>query len=167
MKKGSIFFIEIICFIFAFFIFSVKADVCNQLTTNLQVVSDQDGSSMYNWTGQFTITKTSDGHKIYMIKGANNSADPANIYANESIGADYDWRKWGGCIEDKNGCYWFTKAGEFSPYLVFSTGFETLMNLYVAHTYVDDGYFGESHGMVFTNTNNYYDYNGMYKFYFF
>uniref|UniRef100_A0A914R054 Uncharacterized protein n=1 Tax=Panagrolaimus davidi TaxID=227884 RepID=A0A914R054_9BILA len=159
MEKSPIFLFTTFCFFFALFIFSTKADVCNQLTSNLQITTPLDGISLYNWTGQFTINQTSDGYKIYLVKGANNSADPVNIYANESIGADYDWRKWGSCTEDKDGCYWFTKAGEFSPYLEFTTGFETLMNLYVAHTYVDDGYFGESSEMVFTNTNNYYDYN--------
>uniref|UniRef100_A0A914PRP3 Uncharacterized protein n=1 Tax=Panagrolaimus davidi TaxID=227884 RepID=A0A914PRP3_9BILA len=167
MEKSPIFLFATFCFFSALFIFSIKADVCNQLTSNLQITTPLDGISLYNWTGQFTINQTLDCYKIYLVKGANNSADPVNIYANESIGADYDWRKWGSCIKDKDGCYWFTKAGEFSPYLEFTTGFETLMNLYVAHTYVDDGYFGESSGMVFTNTNNYCDDNGMciYKFF--
>uniref|UniRef100_A0AC34FJ55 Uncharacterized protein n=1 Tax=Panagrolaimus sp. ES5 TaxID=591445 RepID=A0AC34FJ55_9BILA len=116
--------------------------------------------SLYNWTAQFTINQSSEGYKIYIIKGANSSVDPSNVYANESIEADYDWRKWGPCTIDENGgCFWLTKGGEFSPYLTFTTGYETLINLYTMHTYVDEGYFGETHGMVFTNTNNYYDYN--------
>jgi hypothetical protein len=155
---NSIFCIVILC-IFALFTFYIKADVCNQLTTDLQITSPF-GISMYNWTAQFTINQTSEGYKIYMIKGANNSADPENVYANETIGADYDWRKWGPCTIDENGqCYWFTKGGEFAPYLTFTTGFETLLDLHVMHTYVDEGYFGETHGMVFTNNNSFYDYD--------
>jgi hypothetical protein len=141
-----------------FFTFQSKADVCNQLTTNLQITTF-NGSSLYNWTAQFTINQTSDGYRIYIIKGANNSVDPENIYANETIGADYDWGKWGTCTIDENGeCYWFTKAGEFSAYLTFTKYYDTTLDLHVMHTYVDEGYFGETHGMVFTNINNNFSY---------
>uniref|UniRef100_A0AC34FND7 Uncharacterized protein n=1 Tax=Panagrolaimus sp. ES5 TaxID=591445 RepID=A0AC34FND7_9BILA len=156
--KNSVFFITIF-YVFTFFIFHSKADLCNQLTTDLQITNFY-GESLYNWTAQFTINQTSDGYRIYIIKGANNSVDPENIYANETIGADYDWSKWGPCTVDENGgCYWFTKAGEFSAYITFTKYYDTTLDLHVMHTYVDEGYFGETHGMVFTNINNCYDYD--------